>query len=158
MTKSTSAPTANTNQVNALLPSISLDPSDIDSSLLDPSQAEILRMLLDPAHAEALPQSHRPPPSSAAVAPPLDTVAIAQGRIASIAQTLEFRIDQFVDSTHRLEQYRQTAERVADRVLSTGAQKLEEKDQKLRERSGGKGDIMDTLRGLGRVLNDKDRR
>lgn len=85
-------------------------------------------------------------------------MANAQGRIASIAQTLEFKIDQFVDSTHRLEQYRQTAERVADRVLSTGAQKLEEKEQKLRERSGGKGDIMDTLRGLGRVLNDKDRR
>lgn len=153
LTKSTSASTANSTHTNAPV-RISLDPSDIDPSLLDPSQAEILRALLDPAQTESISQPHPPPSSST----PFDTVANARERISSIAQSLEFKIDQFADSTHRLEQYRQTADRVADRVLATGAQKLEEKDQKLRERSGGNGDIVDTLRGLGRVMNDRGRR
>jgi kinetochore protein Mis13/DSN1 len=45
---------------------------------------------------------------------------------------------------------------LADRVLAVGAEKLEERDRSVREKSGGTSgqvDAMDKLRGLSRVLN-----
>lgn len=135
---------------------INLDPSSIDRSLLDSSQAEILNTLLsnttlDPqiTHSKAgvASESHAQASTS--------TASMVQQRIGTIAQSLEFTIDQFADSTHRMEQYRQTAERVADRILASGAQQLEDRDQKLRERHGGSVDAIDTLRSLSKVLHGK---
>ncbi|GAB7350417.1 hypothetical protein MBLNU459_g1030t1 [Dothideomycetes sp. NU459] len=153
------APAASSDQAEAAGAAlVSLDPSDIDTTILDPSQAEILRSLLAPSPPEARggDDSHGQAQAPSSTMP--DTAGDARDRIGAIAKTLEFKLDRFADSTHRLEQYRLMAERVADRVLGSGAQKLEERDRKLRERTGGSGDVMDTLRGLGRVLNDKSRR
>jgi kinetochore protein Mis13/DSN1 len=60
------------------------------------------------------------------------------------------------DGAHKLEQYTAGAQRLADRVLAVGAEKLEERDRSVREKSGGTSgqvDAMDKLRGLSRVLN-----
>ncbi|KAF1350703.1 Mis12-Mtw1 protein family-domain-containing protein [Delphinella strobiligena] len=152
-------PTGNNTAERYPTASINLDPSAIDASLLDPSQSDILNTLLSNLSTKSEDDNHTP--QAAQPSTTIDTVTAAQQRISSIAQTLEFKIDQFADSTHRMEQYRQTAERVADRILASGAQKLEERDRKLRERSngahGGNVDVIDTLRSLGRVLHDKSK-
>jgi kinetochore protein Mis13/DSN1 len=62
------------------------------------------------------------------------------------------------DGAHKLEQYTAVAHRLADRVLAVGAEKLEERDKSVREKSGGASgqiDAMDKLRGLSRVLNKR---
>jgi kinetochore protein Mis13/DSN1 len=77
---------------------------------------------------------------------------------------LEFKIDKLADGAHKLEQYRASAQKLADHVLSTGAEKLEERDKVLREKhnhnnnnnaSVGPVDALERLRGLSRVLNRK---
>jgi kinetochore protein Mis13/DSN1 len=56
---------------------------------------------------------------------------------------------------HKIEQYRNTAERVADRILGTAAQRLEERDRKKKEEVGTEGiGVGDVLRGLAGVLNE----
>lgn len=54
---------------------------------------------------------------------------------------------------HKIVQYRNTAERVADRVLGTAAKRLDEREREAKERVGtvevGVGDV---LRGLAGVL------
>lgn len=51
---------------------------------------------------------------------------------------------------HKIEQYRQTAERVADRVLGTASRRLEERDREVKERVGMGGvGVGDVLRSLG---------
>jgi kinetochore protein Mis13/DSN1 len=56
---------------------------------------------------------------------------------------------------HKIEQYRQTAERVADRVLGTASKRLEERERDVRERvgTGGVG-VGDLLKGLAGVLGE----
>lgn len=150
-------PTSNNTAERYPTASINLDPSAIDASLLDPSQSDILNTLLSNLSTKSEDDNHTPQAPQPLTS--IDTVTAAQQRISSIAQSLEFKIDQFADSTHRMEQYRQTAERVADRILASGAQRLEERDRKLRERSnganGGNLDAIDTLRSLGRVMHGK---
>ncbi|GAB7340375.1 hypothetical protein MBLNU457_6819t1 [Dothideomycetes sp. NU457] len=118
-----------------------LDPAKIDASLLDPSQVEILHTLMGTSSSteEASTTNH--------------TLAHIQSRINDITKPLEGKIDLFVDSMHRLEQYRQGAERVADRILASGADRLEERDQERKEKTGGQVDSMDVLRALSRAAN-----
>lgn len=130
-----------------------MDPSDIDPSLLDSSQAEILNALLSKATLNQ--QAAKPEPGAQTHTMSDSAVPTTQQRIEAVAQTLEFKIDQFADSAHRMEQYRQMADRAADKVLATGAQQLETRDLKLRERHAGNTDPIDTLRSLSRVLHGK---
>ena len=67
------------------------------------------------------------------------------------------------DGAHKLEQYTAGAQRLADVVLAVGAQKLEEREKSIGEKSAGVGgagsggriDALDRLRGLSRVLNKR---
>ena len=54
---------------------------------------------------------------------------------------------------HKIVQYRNTAERVADRVLGTAAKRLDEREREAKERVGTVGvGVGDVLRGLAGVL------
>jgi len=124
---------------------LQLEPKRIDTTLLDPSQAEILHHLfpLPPPNATKTPEE-RP-----------DTLSSTQSRLDALSQTLEFKIDLFADSLHRLEQYRQGADRAAGKILAAGAQRLEERDEERREKNGGMVDGMDMLRALSRAANGR---
>jgi kinetochore protein Mis13/DSN1 len=128
-------------------PPLDISPQSINPSLLDPSQADHLQTLLSNI---SLNPSDPPTQSS--------TLETTKTRIGTIASTLEFKIDKLADGAHKLEQYRAGAQRLADRVLAVGAEKLEERDTGVREKSsGGSGqvDALDRLRGLSRVLNKR---
>jgi kinetochore protein Mis13/DSN1 len=72
-----------------------------------------------------------------------------------LVEGLEPQIDLFADGVHKIEQYRQTAERVADRVLGTASRRLEEREREVRERVGTQGvGVGDVLRGLASVLGE----
>jgi len=124
-----------------------MDPSKIDASLLDPSQAEILQALLGTST------------STEQTTSTTNTLEHIQSRVNDITKPLESKIDMFADSMHRIEQYRQVAERVADKILASGAERLEERDQERTEKTGGQTDSMDVLRALSRAAKktSKDR-
>ncbi|EOA87179.1 uncharacterized protein SETTUDRAFT_89228 [Exserohilum turcica Et28A] len=132
-------------------PSIPTSPpslSDIDISLLDPDQAAIVSTL-----QSSQPQTDTVPPSSAFT---FRSPATLQTHLEMLASSLEPHIDVFADGVHKIEQYRQTAERVADRVLGTAAKRLEERDREAKERVGTQGiGVGDILRGLAGVLGDE---
>lgn len=122
--------------------------STIDPSLLDSDQAAIFSVL-------QLPQ---PPPSSDHQQQQpftFTTPTALQTHLNKLSQTLEPHIDLFADGVHKLEQYRNTAERVADRILATASKRLEERDRDVKSRVGAEGiGVGDVLRGLGRVLGE----
>ncbi|KAI4665582.1 uncharacterized protein J4E78_003044 [Alternaria triticimaculans] len=118
--------------------------SDIDTSLLDPAQAAIL---------SSLQSSQIQPPTSAFT---FTSPTALQSHLTSLADSLEPHIDLFADGVHKIEQYRATAERVADRVLGTAAKRLEERDREAKERVGTEGiGVGDILRGLAGVLGEQ---
>jgi kinetochore protein Mis13/DSN1 len=123
--------------------------AEIDTSLLDPAQAAILAQLqLPPTSAEEqLP--------STAFTFTFTTPSALQSHLTKLSQSLEPNIDLFADGVHKIEQYRNTAERVADRVLGTAAKRLEERDREVKERAGADGiGVGDVLRGLAGVLGE----
>jgi len=68
---------------------------------------------------------------------------------------LEPNIDLFADGLHKIEQYTNTANRVADRVLGTAAQRLEERERESKRQVQSEGiGVGDVLRGLAGVLNE----
>lgn len=111
--------------------------SSIDRALLDdPSQAAILDTLKS---SESLPAS------------------IAT-RLQKITSDLEPQIDAFADGIHRIGQYRISAERVANRILSSAAQKFERRDQAAKEAAGTAGvGAREVLSALASVLNRQER-
>ncbi|KAG8626299.1 hypothetical protein KVT40_005244 [Elsinoe batatas] len=128
-----------------------LEPHTIDASLLSPSQAEILSTLLQPLTSTS--QSPSQPN-------PLSTEEQVQSRLSHSAKDLHFKIDLYHDSLHKLEQFVDTAGRVAERVLEKTAERLEEREKEKRERGerengGVRVGEMDALRALGRVVNKK---
>jgi kinetochore protein Mis13/DSN1 len=124
--------------------------SDIDASLLDPSQAAILAALQLPLPLDA--SSDARPPSSAFT---FTTPSALQTHIINLSQSLEPNIDVFADGVHKIEQYRNTAERVASKILGTAAQRLEQRDREGKEKVGSEGiGVGDVLRSLAGVLND----
>ncbi|CAI6340957.1 unnamed protein product [Periconia digitata] len=135
---------------------------DIDPTVLDPSQASIISALQPPSETPELaptatsstsPRS-TPPPSSTFTFQ-FTTSAALQSHLTKMSQSLEPNIDVFADGLHKIEQYRNTAERVADRVLGTAAKKLEEREKSVREKVGSEGiGVGDVLRGLAGVLNE----
>ncbi|KAF1971036.1 hypothetical protein BU23DRAFT_537229 [Bimuria novae-zelandiae CBS 107.79] len=127
--------------------------ADIDASLLDPEQAAILAALQShppPQHAES---SSQAPPSTSTFT--FTTPAALQIHFETLSTSLEPHIDLFANGVHKIEQYRNTAERVADRVLGTASKRLEERDKKSKEKIGSEGiGVGDVLRGLAGVLNE----
>ncbi|KAH6875769.1 kinetochore protein Mis13 [Alternaria rosae] len=118
--------------------------SEIDTSLLDPAQAAIL---------SSLQSSQIQPPTSAFT---FTSPTALQSHLTSLADSLEPHVDLFADGVHKIEQYRATAERVADRVLGTAAKRLEERDREAKERVGTEGiGVGDILRGLAGVLGEQ---
>jgi kinetochore protein Mis13/DSN1 len=125
--------------------------ADIDTTLLDPAQAAILSALQLPS----------PQTEDQQTAPSSDftftftTPAALQSHLNKLSQALEPNIDLFADGVHKIEQYRNTAERVADRILGTAAKRLEERDREVKERAGADGiGVGDVLRGLAGVLRE----
>jgi kinetochore protein Mis13/DSN1 len=79
-----------------------------------------------------------------------------QSHLTRLSQSLEPHIDLFADGVHKIEQYRNTAERVADRILGTASKRLEERDRDVKERVGAEGiGVGDVLRGLAGVLGEQ---
>lgn len=123
--------------------------SDIDTSLLDPAQAAILSSLQLPAQ----PQQEIQPPTSAFT---FTSPTALQTRLTTLSESLEPHIDLFADGVHKIEQYRQTAERVADRILASASKRLEERDREVKQRVGAEGiGVGDVLRGLAGVLGEQ---
>lgn len=129
----------------APLPSL----SEIDTSLLDSDQAAILSALqLPPAQSD----SEQRPPSAFTFTTP----TALQSHLTQLSQSLEPNIDLFADGVHKIEQYRSTAERVADRILSTASKRLDERDRDTKTRAGAEGiGVGDVLRGLAGVLSEQ---
>ena len=110
-----------------------LDASKIDASLLDPQQAAIL--------------------TTVASALALDLRKQASERLRAVQTSLEFKVDQFADGVHRLEQYQETATRVADKILALSAVRLEERDRREKEEIGTRDlPMQEVLRSLSRIL------
>jgi kinetochore protein Mis13/DSN1 len=113
--------------------SAELDVSQIDTSLLDPEQAAIL--------------------ATVSTAPALDIRKQASERFRAIETGLEFQVDQFADGVHKLEQYQETAGRVADKILALSALRLDERERKAKEEVGTRDlPMQEVLRSLSRIL------
>ncbi|TKX20592.1 putative Mis12-Mtw1 protein family protein [Elsinoe australis] len=155
----TSIPSPSQQPTQAATPEV-LDPTSIDPALLSPSQAQILQSLLQPLSAPSDP--------TPAAGPSQQRHALAveeelQFRLSASAKDLHFKLDMYHDSLHRLEQFVETAGRVADRVLEKTAGRLEEREQERKERGerengGVRVGERDTLRALGRSLGKKEGR
>lgn len=145
-------PPPSTPSQSALTPTL----TDIDTSLLDPEQAAILSALQTPQQQPTPPDMQevgQRPPSSAFT---FTTPSALQTRLTTLSQLLEPHIDLFADGVHKIEHYRSTAERVADRVLGTASKRLKERDQGVKERVGTEGiGVGDVLRGLAGVLSEQ---
>lgn len=113
--------------------STEIDPSNIDASLLDPEQANILATLAAPSALDLR-----------------DEIA---KQVQELQAGLEFQVDQFVDGVHKLEQYKETAGRAASKILSISAVRLEERDRKEKEAVGTRDlPMQEVLRSLSRIL------
>lgn len=130
--------------------------SEIDTSLLDPEQAAILSALQIAQQQPTPPDTQdveQQPPSSAFT---FTTPSALQTHLTKLSQSLEPNVDLFADGVHKIEQYRSTAERVADRVLGTASKRLDERDRDVKERVGAEGiGVGDVLRGLAGVLGEQ---
>ncbi|KAE9375498.1 hypothetical protein N431DRAFT_454132 [Stipitochalara longipes BDJ] len=110
-----------------------LSPSQIDASLLDPEQAAILAEI-----------------SSTSA---LDLRNQAAERLRTLQSGLEFKVDQFADGVHKLEQYQETVGRVAVKMLALTAVRLEDRDRKEKEEIGTRDlPMQEVLRSLSRIL------
>lgn len=82
-------------------------------------------------------------------------------QVSQLAARLEPAIDIFVDGLHKVSQYRRAAERVADKVLSSAAEGLEQRSRDVQAQAAaerglqGEGlrDVGDVLHALAGVLN-----
>jgi kinetochore protein Mis13/DSN1 len=110
-----------------------IDPTQIDASLLDPEQAAILAEISS--------------------APALDLRRQAAERLRDLQSGLEFKVDQFADGVHKLEQYQETVSRVADKILALSAVRLGDRDRREKEEIGTRDlPMQEVLRSLSRIL------
>jgi kinetochore protein Mis13/DSN1 len=116
--------------------------SEVNAALLDPSQASILQTL-NSFQAD----------SNTGTKP-----ADLSARLQKINTTLEPQIDLFADGIHKISQYRQAAERVADRILGATASQLEKRDREAKEISRTSGaDAREVLSALSGALTEQSR-
>lgn len=74
-------------------------------------------------------------------------------QLQSLQSGLEFRVDQFSDGVHKIEQYQETVGKVADKILALSAVRLAERDTKEREEIGTRDlPMQEVLRSLSRIL------
>ncbi|KAK4696675.1 kinetochore protein Mis13/DSN1, partial [Lecanoromycetidae sp. Uapishka_2] len=122
------------------LPPTPSDPSTINASLLsDPIQVTALQTL------QSLATDFQPSLSAA-----------TSHRLQTINQNLDFEIDKFATNVHALGAYKDAAERVADDILSTGAEALENRDREGKKRANGEaGEVgtRDVLKALSRIID-----
>lgn len=103
----------------------------IDTSLLDPSQRNILTSLnLSPSQPESKPQEN----SSQTDIPALSS------RLSSLSLSLTPTLDSFAAGTHDIEVYRRTGADFASAVLRVCAERLEERDKRIRGKMKENGD------------------
>ncbi|CAG8980585.1 hypothetical protein HYALB_00002583 [Hymenoscyphus albidus] len=113
--------------------------SDIDASLLSPEQSNILASV-----------------SSMSALSLREKVAT---QVQDLISGLEFKVDRFADGVHKLEQYEQTAGRVADKILAISAVRLEERDRREKEEVGTRDvPMQEVLRSLSRILPQNNNR
>lgn len=116
---------------------INLDLPDIDSSLLDPEQAAILAQ------------------ASASCA--LTLRKQASDRLLALQDRLEFLVDKFSNGVFKLEQYQDTINKVADKMLYLSARNLEERYNREREALGTRElPMKEVLKSLSRVLTERN--
>ncbi|CCU76364.1 kinetochore protein mis13 [Blumeria hordei DH14] len=110
-----------------------LNPSDINSSLLDPEQAAILAEVSS-CSSQALRKQ-------------------ASDRLRTLQSGLEFHVDQLADGVHKLEKYQETVGKIADKFLNLGQLRLEERDKRVKEQIGTRDlPMQEVLRSLSRIL------
>lgn len=86
-------------------------------------------------------------------APALDLRHQVSERLKNVQSGLEFKVDQFADGVHKLEQHQETAGRVADKILALSAVRLEERERKEKEEIGTRDlPMQEVLRSLSRIL------
>jgi kinetochore protein Mis13/DSN1 len=131
----------------------------VNAELLDPSQAAILSTLQSTFSASTPTITSIPTKSSqneANPAPPSSSTNVINPRLTALTTALEPNIDLFADGIHKISQYRLVAERVADRILSATAEKLEQRDREAREVSGTRGvGGKEVLQALGSALSER---
>ncbi|KAL0263695.1 hypothetical protein SLS55_002676 [Diplodia seriata] len=132
---------------------------DIDPTLLDdPEQARILASLnslsLEPSSSTSAEATSAEAQPESAIRPPSVSRTELSARLQAITASLEPQIDLFADGLHKVSQYRDTADRVATRVLGSASERLEERRREARRAAGTENvGTDDVLRALGRVLN-----
>jgi kinetochore protein Mis13/DSN1 len=74
-------------------------------------------------------------------------------KLKEMQQSLEFKVDHFADSVHKLDQRVVSAGRQADRVLALAADRLKEREEREKKAAGTKAmPVVEVLRSLGRIL------
>ena len=74
-------------------------------------------------------------------------------RLRVLQSGLEFKVDQFADGVHKLEQYQETVGRVADKILALSAVRLEDRERREKEEIGTRDlPMQEVLRSLSRIL------
>ncbi|KAK8170615.1 Mis12-Mtw1 protein family-domain-containing protein [Phyllosticta citribraziliensis] len=123
-------------------------PETAPPTAADPAQPSTSSQ--DPSSASTAPQ----PTTSTTPAPSTQQQSDIHTRLRTIAVSLPAQADLFADGVHKLAQYRAAADRVADAVLASAAQRLEQRDREARERAGTAAvGGLDVLRGLAGVLS-----
>ncbi|KAF2762656.1 hypothetical protein EJ05DRAFT_495528 [Pseudovirgaria hyperparasitica] len=123
-------------------------PDNINPNVLDdPVQSSILASLT------GVPVDLPPELAPVSFAPD-STPTDVSARLTTLSQSLEPTIDVFADGVHKLSQYRQTAERAAEKILNGTAERLEKREQDVKEKVGTSNiGTDDVLRALGGMLN-----
>ncbi|KAJ9156411.1 Kinetochore protein mis13 [Pleurostoma richardsiae] len=106
-----------------------------DETLLDAEEAKILQSLTGESSSFAHLKSQ------------------TRSRLHTLQSSLEFRVDHFADSVHKLDQRVATGSREADEILALSSTRLKEREEKEKAAVGTKDvPIMEVLRSLGRIL------
>ncbi|KAJ9255750.1 hypothetical protein DTO212C5_9114 [Paecilomyces variotii] len=100
---------------------------DIDASLLDPSQRDLLA-ILNPALQQAGASRRSPQQSPSADLLSNTTISAVSSRLSQVTSSLAPTLDSFAAGVHDIELYRSAADNVSSQILRICAQRLEERD------------------------------
>ncbi|KAK7516411.1 kinetochore protein-like protein Mis13 [Phyllosticta citriasiana] len=144
---SSSKPPAPASEPSTSIPQATDEPHKTAEATADPTHPSTASH--DPSSSSTVPQ-----PPTTTPAPPTQQQKDIHTRLRTITASLPAQADLFADGVHKLAQYRAAADRVADAVLASAAQRLEQRDREARERAGTAAvGGLDVLRGLAGVLS-----